>query len=108
MLWELEWGDQYQTLLDIQEASGVKPKALVDRPALQPQNRLFLEAFYDLNPSRQIGMTIGPIPCSEVLAYVQLLGDYTADERLRLLRIVRRLDSAYMEFNASQAKKTSP
>lgn len=106
MLWELEWGDQYPTLLEVYEVSGIKPKALVDRPTLQQQNRHFLEAFYDLNPSRQIGMTIGPIPCSEVLAYVQLLGDYTADERLRLLRVVRRLDAAYMEFTAS--KKTSP
>lgn len=72
------------------------PKALRERPRLYPYNRFYLEAFYSLNNSRQIGMGVGPIPCSEVLAFCQMHGDFDPTERLRLWRLINRMDTVYL------------
>lgn len=96
MRWELKWGSEYQTLVEVFEVTGVMPTGLIERPQLRWHNRFYLESFYVLSNSRPIGMSAGPIPVSEVLAYCQMHGDFNPSERLRFLEVIRSLDAEYM------------
>ena len=50
-----------------------------------------------LSPSRQIGMTVGAIPLTEVLAYMQMFVIEQEDERRELLRYVQVLDRVFLD-----------
>lgn len=79
------------------------PKGLADRPQLAWYNAFYLESFYVLSNSRPIGMGVGPIPVSEVWALCQMHGDFSPEERLRFLSLMRRLDAEYLA-HANQEK----
>lgn len=100
----MEWGPKLGVLQDIYRATGKKPESLQSRPQPRPEHRYYINAFFDLSPSRQFGMQAGPIPCSEVLAYCDLMGLPPGEERVRLLRYINALDGVYLEL---QVKKSS-
>ena len=57
----------------------------------------YWEAFHVLSPSRQVGMTVGAIPLTEVLAYMQMFMIQDEDERRELLRYVQILDRVFLD-----------
>lgn len=99
MLWEITWGKQIKTLLEFQQASGQKPKALRDRPALKDSLRHLLEAFYDLSAGRSVGEVPQPIQTADILAYCQLFEISSELERTRIFKTVRQLDGAYLKHH---------
>lgn len=85
-------------LLDMEEKTGITPRALQDRPALMPELSHYLEVFWELSNSRQHGMN-GPQPISltEIWAYCQMFGWDTIEERTQLVHFIQQMDSAYFE-----------
>jgi hypothetical protein len=79
-------------------STGEIPQSLKDRPSLTRWNAEYYRAFSVLSDSRQIGQGgIGPIPLSEMLAYMTIheIGDL--EERERFTTMVKALDRVYME-----------
>jgi hypothetical protein len=52
--------------------------------------------------SRPVGMGIGPIPLTEILAYCEL---YDIEDRDELVRFVRAMDDEFLRFNAEKKTK---
>ena len=83
------------------------PDSILNAPELTIGLELYLEAFFDLNHDRQIGMTLSPIPWSAMQRYAKHY-DFTAEQTEVLFFLLPRLDAAYIEQenkkNAANAK----
>jgi hypothetical protein len=78
---------------------------LDEKPEVIPEALPFWEAFVQLSHSRNVGMSLGAIPISEVLAYCVYFSIVDIDERGCLLRIISDLDSHYLELNKPKETK---
>lgn len=94
----MEWGPQREFLNTLQQTTGEIPKALKDRPSLSKWTVQYYSAFNVLSDSRQIGQGgIGPIPLSEMKAYMEMFEVSNLDERERFAKMVRALDRVYIK-----------
>lgn len=98
MLWEVSWGAEVKTLLEIQQQTGRTPKALQERPTLRPENLGIYQDFVFLQSGRCAGFS-GPNPISvaDMVAYLQVFPIGSAERRARWMRLVRRIDSAVLD-----------
>lgn len=75
---------------------------------LLPGEDLYIIAFRELTTERQLGMSMGPIPVSQIKKWAV---EYGFDDTMRsvFVRFVRALDIAYMEWvhKQSQPKKAT-
>lgn len=84
---------------------GKTPQALLDRPQLKLTDMAFVEAYQVLDGGRTVGFNSpDPIPLTEIQAYLDLHGIVNKALRLKYLRLIRKLDSAYLEY----AKENKP
>ncbi len=58
-------------------------------------------AYVTLTNSRRFGMSVGPVPLSEIAAYTDLFPGLDTET---LARYVCALDGVYLEYMASQSK----
>ncbi len=93
MRWELEWGKHEGFLSGLKE-SGIEPQALKGKPELDGTAHEMLTHFYVLNRSRNIGVGVGPIPITEMEAWIRL---NEIDDIEMFLRVMIALDDAYLE-----------
>lgn len=79
------------------------PSGLASRPEVEPDDLRYLDAFRALDRSRAGGHG-GPLPLSiqEVHAFLLLVGEGRADERLKFLRMMQRMDDVFLKH--AQAK----
>ena len=79
--------------------------ALDSRPEVPDDLVWVWNAFWTLSGSRSAGFGLNPIPISEILAYCDLLGHDSLENRYMLLRIVKLLDAHYLEkkYQGSQS-----
>lgn len=56
-----------------------------------------------LSPSRNVGMSIGAIPLTEIKAYCELF-ELDGDEKEDLLYLIRALDDEYIKFSNEKSK----
>lgn len=97
-----------EVLLGFQEASGIVPKAILDRPKLMQHDRYYLECYYDLAAARRYNQAgIQPIPVADIVAYLDLCGIDQTAERYRMFQTVRRLDGAYLRHVMQKVKTES-
>lgn len=105
--WNLRWGSEVKTLLEIQASTGVTPQGLLEKPALRHDVKDYWEGFWILHNSRGVGFSgPNPISVSEVQAYLCLIEEDRMSERLRILRIVQSMDSAYLSHVAKKQSET--
>ena len=62
-----------------------------------PQNAWAWSAFQALRGSRQYGMSVGPVPISEIASYCDFVGLNDTVSKQRLARFVMALDQAERE-----------
>lgn len=80
-----------------------KGKHETEPPEISLFEREYLEAFYLLGNSRQLGMGVGPIPLSEILAYVEF---YQPIDPWLMVYAILGADNAYLnEYNEEQKRK---
>lgn len=84
--------------------SGREPPAeFFEQPELTADDLPYWNAFHVLGTERQLGMSLGPIPWSKVVAYADYLDlDEHASERLHA--IVRRVDGEYLSMLSPKSK----
>lgn len=83
------------------------PQSIENAPELWLGNELFYCAFMDLNSERHVGFGEGPIPWSSVLHWCReyhIIGLQREDMHYH----INKLDTAYLEHRAKQAKKSAP
>lgn len=103
--WHLKYGSKLEWFEDL-EAQEERPiPALDSKPTLYPDLVLDWEAFWTISSSRQIGMSLGSIQISEVLAFMEMFGIDDYDQRKAMLRRIQVLDSAYLEYFAEKEKR---
>ena len=94
-------------MLETEKLSGVTPRALLDRPRLEPHLSLYRKIYERLSRSRQWGEG-GPqaIALSEVFSYCDGMGLYGDEFREKLVDLIQEMDAVFMEHCAAEAKKT--
>ena len=85
--------------------SGALPATLARMPELEPALAPYWQAFQDLSPSRRLGLDIGPIPLSEIWAYLEILGIDETERRHDMVRFIRALDDEYLTVHRARAGK---
>lgn len=74
MEWEHKWAASYDKLVEIESNTGVTPKALEERPVLDPTSLEVLRAYKILDATRTYGLSMNPVQLSEMRAYIDLFG----------------------------------
>lgn len=72
------------------------PLFVQNQPQLREDLHWIVEAFYRLSGSRQIGFGTGPIPLSEIDAYIRLFG-LLDDDIDAFFRLITALDAVYIK-----------
>jgi len=82
------------------------PDPLLNEPELLPGLNLYFDAFWELCPDRQLGMSVGPIPYTSIRQYCI---DWNLNEELtfNMKKLVRKLDLVYLEWQEKKAKATA-
>ena len=78
--------------------------ALADAPELSQEAHPFLSAFHDLVNSRQIGMSRGPIPYSEIICWVNENGK-TGDIREMYIKLIQFIDVTQLNIDHERENK---
>lgn len=109
MAWAFEFGDQLEFLEKQHELNKHKPdwnvpRAIKERPELDMIEQVYVTDFYRLGSSRQIGMSVGPIPVSEITDYWEKLG---IDDMEEYLYVIQAADNTYMTKVAEKQKAES-
>ena len=77
------------------------PDWFLDEPAIDPIERVYLDAFVELSSCRSVGMDLGQIPWRDVVAYADRAG--LRDPMTRVFtQVVRALDDAYLGWLREQ------
>lgn len=83
-------------------------QALQNRPALNRWVADYWNAYQLLGGSRMVHQGgIGPIPLSEIVAYMEAIYLHDVDERLKFIRMIQSLDNVYVTHINDRAKKRS-
>jgi hypothetical protein len=96
----LVYSDKEQWFLEeAREGNPIAIKGLNSQPAIEPCNRFFWVAFWELTADRQIGAMggVGVIPFGAIDAYARRFGVVDPDDFRRLLRVIRKLDDVYVK-----------
>ncbi len=69
-----------------------------------PGEDFYLQAFWSLSTERQMGMAMGPIPQSAIIAY-GLRAELDSDTMGLFEAVIRSLDAAYIDWALQEQKK---
>jgi hypothetical protein len=76
---------------------------LKNQPGLTQWTEHYYSGYMVLTSSRPMGMGgPGAIPLTEITAYLDLIGERDDDERMRWVRLIRSMDSVYLQHQASK------
>lgn len=98
MTWSLRLGTNAEWLAKVAKQQGKQFASLVDAPNLSLTEHFFFDAFKVLTNSRmQTGFGMAPIMLTEMLAFADVQGLTTMDERQEFIGYMRALDGAYLK-----------
>jgi len=96
--WNLKYGHKLKWMQRLR-ASGEYVKALDTQIVLYQDLTLIYRAFTILNSSRNAGFSAGPIPLTEILAYMTMFNIDRYKEKQLFLQRIQILDTAYLEYH---------
>lgn len=82
------------------------PKAIQNAPELFLGLEFAYYAFWELNTSRPVGWTAGPLPWWVIHQYAQSQG-LDQDEEVDFAAHIRAMDRAFLAYNEEQSRKSS-
>ena len=110
----MQWGSEIEFLIRRSISKGELTQALKSKPELKSELIIFWEAFATLSASRLYTLRFGkkdtqyigpdPIQFSELSAYANAIGITDVEHRMKLVRIVRKLDAVYLEAATGKVK----
>jgi len=84
------------------------PDGFHDRPEIEPHLTWLWNAFVELGSERQLGMSVGPIPGSQIREYLRDEMELTGTEYDRARAIIRKTDDAYLGMLNNSSKSDQP
>lgn len=107
MLYYLGVGQAEQRIIqDCYRRKRPLPERIANAPDLLTGLELFFEAFIELNTCRMVGWGPGPIPFTAIADYAAFLG-LTVEETEDLFYHVRKMDEAFLKWNARKSKEST-
>jgi len=104
MVWELEWGPHIAALKKRVERGDPVP-ALENMPTVFDDLRWVYDGFSELNSQRRVNQVPNRINVVEVDTWLTLNGIDDPDDRLFFWRMVRAMDSAWMDRAHKEIKR---
>lgn len=101
MEWELRAGREAWVIPLAVERNQPLPAWVDEEPDLEPLERFFLDAFWDLSTCRALGMVIGPIPTTAMREYAdryQLDWENSRD----FVTILREMDAGFLDWHRTK------
>ena len=86
---------------------GVRVKSLESRPELDEGVVFFWNAFQMLSPSRSVGMAVGGIPFSEILAFCDMAELRGIEERIEFVRVIQSMDAEFLKHKPGGGGKNA-
>jgi hypothetical protein len=110
LLFEVEQGDDLADLITASRLEGpigdASRETLEENcPVLTRYERAFWRAYGDLATMRGVSMTALPIPLDKIVWYAEYNG-YTSTQTAILIRVIRNMDSAYLNAIRPRAGDT--
>ena len=88
------------------QSGGMEVQALQNRPVLTQWVIDYWNGFQLLSGSRAVHQGgVGPIPLSEIVAYLEAIYILDVDERLKTIMMIQSLDSVYVVHVNEKAKR---
>ena len=97
----MRWGEQADQLRAVADKTGKVPTALKEEPDVYPDMQWIWDAFWMLHRSRQIGMSVGPIPLSEIESFIRL---FEVREIEAFIAAIDALDRMYLQHTNEVAR----
>lgn len=98
MQWQVEWGPQVTKLLEIEQATGSTPQALLDKPVLYGHSVEVAMAYNVLAARRSSGFAPNPISLSDINAYMDRYGEPSIPVDV-FIDLVGAMDLKYLELS---------
>lgn len=106
--WELQWGSSVDSLLEMKQAHGFTPKALLNRVPLRFDCLAYKQAFYKLSGQRAYNQTGPiPIPISEIAVLLKARGIDDEDDVETYLDAIPAMDAVYLEHIRKRMESAS-
>jgi hypothetical protein len=80
------------------------PRKIASAPELWMGLEIFLNGFFDLSSTRQVGMGAGPIAWIHIEEYCRAL-ELNAEQTEAMHHHVRQMDNAWLDFTDKRQKK---
>ena len=81
------------------------PDRIMNAPVLMQGLELYLNAFFELDSSRPVGLSLLPIPWGAIVDYCAVYG-IDNEQREDMLYFIRKMDNAHLDrLNKKEAKK---
>lgn len=84
-------------LIEIEDQTGITPKALLNAPNLHGSAKEVANAYRIMAKGRSAGFAANPIPLSEIVAFTQLFGPPSVPIDV-LVTLVEKMDDKYLEL----------
>lgn len=91
-------------MLSERAAQGFSTPSYDNRPHLLPGLDFYLQAYFDLQNDRPMGMAVGPIPWSSIVTWAQI-NDMDADDLHELNYLIRAMERADRDYEQKKEKK---
>ena len=96
MQWVSEWGSRIKRLIEIEQATGQTPAALLDAPIAFGYERELVLAFNFLSDRRPVGMIANAIPLTEIQSYIQMFGEPDIPRDV-FIDLLQEMDDEYLK-----------
>lgn len=81
------------------------PEWITNAPQVPDHQAPVWAAFNTLSDSRQMGMSAGPIPLTEIEAYLRLFDITDPDDVDEYLTLIRRMDREYLKVSSEMQER---
>jgi len=73
------------------------PEWYLDEPVLNPGEDFYIKGFYELGTCRTMGMSAGPIPWRDIIAYSNF-NNFDKELTNHFTRIIMGMDTSYLKY----------
>ena len=80
------------------------PSWAASEPELLPGDEFYIEAFFELSSCRSLGWGVGPIPWRDIVQYGRFY-ELEPDVLRMFIRVIRAMDTVYLEWEAKRKPK---
>ena len=99
MIYQIEMGAVEQNIIKQSKQAGLPlPDRIANAPVLRLDLAMYLNAFFELDASRQVGMEVGKIPWHIMIEYARYHA-LSEEQTDNLVYFVKALDTAFIKHH---------